>query len=119
MGGLTHLADGLKPHGSIHFLDMKKVLAALVLGVSTVSGWALTCYTMLDAKEAVVYRSTTVPIDLSRSISAEMREKYPGLYFIFTTDGRDCHETNRLSVANTAPPENAQPIECKRLANPS
>ncbi len=84
MGGLTHLADGLKPHGSIHFLDMKKVLAALVLGVSTVSGWALTCYTMLDAKEAVVYRSTTVPIDLSRSISAEMRDKYPGLYFIFT-----------------------------------
>jgi len=87
---------------------MKKMLAALALGFSTVSALASTCYTMLDAKEAVVYRSTTVPIDLSRSITSEMRDKYPKLYFFFTTDGRDCHETNNLHVAETQAPETSR-----------
>jgi hypothetical protein len=53
------------------------VLCALSAGAISIHASAM-CYTILDAKGAVVLRSSVPPIDLSKTTSDAMQEKFPG-----------------------------------------
>ena len=55
-------------------------LAALAAGVATAS----TCYVILDAKETVVYRASTPPVDMSeRGAAARDALRQRGNYLLF------------------------------------
>jgi hypothetical protein len=55
------------------------------------------CYTILDAKGAIVLRSSVPPIDLSKTTSDAMQEKFPGKSLIVTDDSPSCTDIDLLS----------------------
>lgn len=44
------------------------------------------CFTLVNARGAVVSHSSTSPVDLSYPISDELQRKYPGHHLIFADD---------------------------------
>lgn len=66
-----------------------RTLLPLLLALAPVGAAASTCYTLLDAAGATVYRGPTAPIDMSRPISDALRDTYPGHHLIFGHD-LDC-----------------------------
>ncbi len=70
-------------------------IAAVVCALPGVS--AAACYTMIDARNAVVYQSRTSPIDLSRSIATEMARRFPSRSLVISTsDG--CVEIDPVAM---------------------
>jgi hypothetical protein len=72
------------------------VLCALSAGAISIHASAM-CYTILDAKGAVVLRSSVPPIDLSKTTSDAMQEKFPGKSLIVTGDSPSCTDIDLLS----------------------
>lgn len=71
---------------------MKSLLiavAALVPGLATA---AIDCFIIYDVKNNVTYQSVRSPIDLSKTISQEMSEKYPGQYLVWSRGDFGCHD---------------------------
>ena len=64
--------------------------AAMALGLLATT-WAhgSLCFTLIDARGAIVSHSATSPVDLSNAISDELRRKFPGHHLVFGND-RDC-----------------------------
>ena len=64
--------------------------AIMVLGLLATT-WAhgSLCFTLVNARGAVVSHSSTSPVDLSYAISDELRRKFPGHHLIFAED-KDC-----------------------------
>jgi hypothetical protein len=52
-------------------------LVAFAFYCATASGM---CFAIYDAKDSLVLQTTDTPIDLSKSISAQMEKKFPGHY---------------------------------------
>jgi hypothetical protein len=59
----------------------------MVLGLLATS-WAhgALCFTLVDARGAIVSHSSTSPVDLSYPISDELRRRFPGHHLIFADD---------------------------------
>jgi hypothetical protein len=55
---------------------------------------AAECFSMFDAKNVLVFQSTSAPIDLSRSISDEMTTRFPARYLVIADTGV-CVEVER------------------------
>ena len=64
--------------------------ATMVLGLLATT-WAhgSLCFTLIDARGAIVSHSATSPVDLSNAISDELRRKFPGHHLVFGDD-KDC-----------------------------
>jgi hypothetical protein len=73
------------------------VLCALSVGAISMHTSAM-CYTILDAKGAIVLRSSAPPIDLSKTTSDAMQEKFPGKSLIVTGDSPNCTDIDLLSA---------------------
>jgi hypothetical protein len=56
------------------------------------------CYSILDPKGAIVLRTSVPPIDLSKTTSEAMREKYPGKSLVVTDDSPSCTDIDLLSA---------------------
>ena len=55
--------------------------------MDTSQAQATECFTMFDAKNALVYQSTTTPINLSGSISDQMTRFFPSRYLVISDVG--------------------------------
>lgn len=91
------------------------VLAVLAHGAA----WA-NCYTVLNPKNDVVYRSTVSPVDLSRQISDGLRGRLQGYHVIFVPDQGDCREAGAgtgATVSSASPAYVDQSLD--RLVNAS
>ena len=49
------------------------------------------CFTIYNAANEPVLRSTRTPVDLSKPISAEMARKFPGYHMVWTRNTEPCH----------------------------
>ena len=58
------------------------LLVWIALGPSTASA---ACYSMYDARNALVYQSSTSPIDLSRTVSEQMSARFPSRALVIST----------------------------------
>lgn len=45
------------------------------------------CFTVVDAKNRIVYQSTSTPVNLAGSIGTEMARRYPGRHLIISPTG--------------------------------
>ena len=72
------------------------LLAPLLASASP--AFAVECFSMYDAKNALVYQSTSVPIDLSRSVSEQMARRFPGRHLVISDSGA-CPEAGVASAA--------------------
>jgi hypothetical protein len=70
---------------------MKHAGLALIL-----AGWffsspaAAMCYVVYDAQSRIVYRGAQTPVDLSGTVTAAMRGKFPGGQLVISNDMRLC-----------------------------
>jgi hypothetical protein len=77
---------------------------ALTLSLTASPAFAIECFSMYDAKNTLVYQSSTTPIDLSRSISGPMTRRFPGRYLVISDLG-SCPAT--ASVESNTPTQAA------------
>ena len=66
---------------------------------------AFDCFTIYNAANVIVYRSTSSPINLSRPISQALAEQYPGAHLIWTRDDQACPALPATSAVNGMPQE--------------
>src|SRR4051812_36821328 len=59
------------------------------------------CYSIYDTTDAVVYRSSLTPIDLSQPISQEMARRFPAGHRLLITEDMPC-DVFRPSLASPA-----------------
>ena len=59
---------------------------------------AVPCFTIVNSRNETVYQATETPIDLSYTISEEMKRKYPLHYLIFW-DATYCRSVSIPSIA--------------------
>ncbi len=59
---------------------------------------AIECFSMYDARNALVYQTPTAPIDLSRSIEDQMARRFPARYLVIA-DASPCGQGNPNTVA--------------------
>jgi hypothetical protein len=69
---------------------------------------AFDCFTVVDPRGEVVYKSNRTPIDLSRNISESMAATFPGHYLIWSQTDDVCVGVDRLTSGEAAG-GNAQP----------
>jgi hypothetical protein len=73
----------------MHSLRILVALAGAALVVAAVSAEASTCYVILDAKEAIVYRAPMAPVDMSdRGTAARDALRQKGNYLMFMETDR-------------------------------
>jgi len=65
------------------------------------------CFTVVDPRGEVVYKSNRTPIDLSKNISEAMAATYPGHHLIWLQTEDACVGVDRLPT-RTAPSASAQ-----------
>jgi hypothetical protein len=63
---------------------MKKLFVSISLLIPTAA--VATCYTVYDASDKVIYRSTTSPVSLSGRVSDSVQQRYPGGFMTMTAD---------------------------------
>ena len=86
-------------------------LLLATLCAATSPAFAIECFSMFDAKNALVYQSSSTPIDLSHSISEQMTRRFPARHLVISDLG-SCPETgvapapvtNNAQAANNAGP---------------
>ena len=74
-------------------------LLLATLCAATSPAFAIECFSMFDAKNALVYQSSSTPIDLSHSISEQMTRRFPARHLIISDLG-SCPETG-VAAAGT------------------
>jgi hypothetical protein len=62
----------------------------LLLAGSAASAAYADCYTILDARNRIVYRSEIPPVDLSGPISTSVNAIYRGGQLVISGDNRNC-----------------------------
>lgn len=73
-----------------------RLAAALALLLTHVAGHAAAnneiadCFTIYNAANEPVLRSTRTPVDLSKPISVEMARKFPGYHMVWTRSAEPC-----------------------------
>src|SRR4051812_40848109 len=72
------------------------LLLALMPAIASAS-----CYSVYDTTDAVVYRSSLTPIDLSQPISQEMARRFPPGHRLLITEDVPC-DVFRPSLASPA-----------------
>lgn len=86
-----------------------KLLCALLVALMGQHAAAATfdCFTVVDPRGEVVYKSNKTPIDLSKNISDVMAATYPGHHLIWVQTADSCVGVDRLPVRE-APASTAQ-----------
>jgi hypothetical protein len=78
---------------------------------------AVDCFTVVDPRGEVVYKSIRTPIDLSKNISDAMAAAFPGHHLVWSQTDDACAAVDRLperadsspAKASATPGGNAQP----------
>jgi hypothetical protein len=68
-----------------------RLISALVISLPHAAN-AAGCFTIYDAENVVTYRSTTAPVDMSRSISDQMAVRFPGQFLVWSKSASSCPE---------------------------
>ena len=85
---------------------MKKFLQVAAFAICAVSLPAsAACYTVLGAKNKVIYQSTSAPIDMSRQIHETLPGPFPGANMVFSLRDTTCPEIRPLSLTAGDVPE--------------
>lgn len=83
---------------------------------------AFDCFTVIDPRGEVVYKSNRTPIDLSKNISEVMAATFPGHYLIWTQTEDACTGIDKLPSreASAAPAQAANdPQDADASTKPS
>ncbi len=70
--------------------SLPALAAALVCSLPTLS--LAYCFSVYSPQNQLVYQSTSTPVDLSRQISAGLRERYPNHHLVFVPYESSCAE---------------------------
>jgi len=70
---------------------------------------AFDCFTVIDPRGEVVYKSHRTPIDLSKNISEAMAAAFPGHHLIWSQTEDVCVGVDRLPSREATTAANAQP----------
>lgn len=99
--------DGVSPaFESPLMTDLARPILMTMLCATASPAFAIECFSIYDAKNVLVYQSSTTPIDLSRSISDQMARRFPARYLVISDLG-SCPETG---VATAGTPAQAAAI---------
>ncbi len=84
---------------------MKVRISLLAASLLALPAWpALACYTVYDAGNRVVFRSSEAPVDMSRPLHETVPQRFPGGQLVFDTQ-TSCDEVSsgRLARVSAAP----------------
>ncbi|HEY9105448.1 MAG TPA: hypothetical protein VIN58_02130 [Roseateles sp.] len=87
-----------------------KLLCVLLTALASqhAAAAAFDCFTVIDPRGEVVYKSNRTPIDLSKNISEAMAAAFPGHHLIWSQTEDTCVGVDRLP-SREAPAADAQP----------
>lgn len=87
-------------------MNQRALILLVLAGASicaAVPAHAVECFSIYDARNALVYQTSTSPIDLSRSIGDQMARRFPSSYLVIA-DASPCVAVGRAAMDPTSGP---------------